>query len=48
MDQGKWLDYQEIFGRRYKFSRAIGLDEALMLCDDLSRTENFIMVSMMR
>lgn len=33
MDQGKWLDYQEIFGRRYKFSRAIGLDEALMLCD---------------
>lgn len=33
MDPEKWIDYQEVFGNRFDFSRAISLEEALMYCD---------------
>lgn len=33
MDQERWIDYQKVFMERYEFTREIGLDEALMLCD---------------
>ena len=33
MDQERWIDYQKVFMDRYEFTREIGLDEALMLCD---------------
>lgn len=28
-----WVDYQDVFGKRYDLGRAVGLEEALMLCD---------------
>lgn len=33
MKSERWVDYQEIFGKRYHFEQAISLKEALMLCD---------------
>lgn len=33
MDRERWIDYQSVFVNRYEFTRAIGLDEALLLCD---------------
>lgn len=33
MDAERWIDYQEVFGERFEFSRAISLKEALMYCD---------------
>ena len=33
MDEGRWIDYQDVFSKRFDFTRAIGLEEALMLCD---------------
>lgn len=33
MDFERWIDYQKIFGKRYNFEQAVGLEEALMLCD---------------
>ena len=33
MKEDRWMDYQEIFGKRYDFGRNIGLEEALILCD---------------
>lgn len=33
MDAGRWVDYQQVFGTRFDFSRAISLKEALMYCD---------------
>lgn len=33
MNQERWIDYQEIFGKRYNFEQPVGLKEALMLCD---------------
>lgn len=33
MDSKKWIDYQEVFGKRFEFSRAVSLEEALMCCD---------------
>ena len=27
------VDYQDVFGKRYDLGRAVGLEEALMLCD---------------
>ncbi len=33
MSQKNWIDYQDVFVKRYQFTRAVGLDEALMLCD---------------
>lgn len=32
MDKKRWLDYQEIFGERFGFTREVGLEEALMYC----------------
>ena len=29
MDPDRWIDYQDVFGKRYDFSRAISLEEAL-------------------
>lgn len=33
MKPERWVDYQEIFGKKYNFEQAVGLKEALMLCD---------------
>lgn len=33
MKPERWVDYQEIFGKKYNFEQAVGLQEALMLCD---------------
>lgn len=33
MNPARWIDYQNIFAKRYEFSRPVGLEEALMLCD---------------
>lgn len=33
MDAERWIDYQEVFGKRFEFLRAISLKEALMYCD---------------
>lgn len=33
MDFERWIDYQKIFGKRYNFEQAVGLEETLMLCD---------------
>lgn len=33
MDPERWIDYQEVFGKRYHFEQPVGLKEALMLCD---------------
>lgn len=33
MNPVRWIDYQEVFGKRYNFEQAVGLEEALMLCD---------------
>ena len=33
MNPERWVDYQEIFGKKYNFEQAVGLQEALMLCD---------------
>ena len=33
MKPERWIDYQEVFGKRYTFEHAIGLREALMLCN---------------
>lgn len=33
MKPERWIDYQEVFGKRYNFEHAIGLKEALMLCN---------------
>lgn len=33
MDESRWIDYQEVFGKRFDFSRAVSLEEALMYCD---------------
>lgn len=33
MDLEKWIDYQAEFGKRFEFSRAISLEEAMMYCD---------------
>lgn len=33
MKAERWIDYQEEFGMRFEFSRAISLEEALMYCD---------------
>ena len=33
MEEERWIDYQKIFGTRFKFSRAISLEDALMCCD---------------
>ncbi len=30
MNGNRWTDYQKVFGRRFEFSRAVGLDEALI------------------
>ena len=29
----RWIDYQEVFGKKYSFEKAVSLQEALMLCD---------------
>lgn len=29
----KWIDYQQIFGERFEFARAVSLEEALICCD---------------
>lgn len=33
MSAERWIDYQDVFVKRFEFSRAIGLEEALLLCD---------------
>lgn len=33
MNPERWIDYQEIFGKKYHFEQPVGLKEALMLCD---------------
>lgn len=33
MNKEHWLDYQEIFGKRFNFSREVGLEEALIYCE---------------
>lgn len=33
MDSERWIDYQAEFGKRFEFSRAVSLEEALMYCD---------------
>ena len=33
MKPERWGDYQEIFGKKYNFEQAVGLQEALMLWD---------------
>lgn len=33
MNPERWVDYREIFGKKYNFEQAVGLQEALMLCD---------------
>ena len=33
MDPECWTDYQAVFGKRFEFSRAISLSEALMYCN---------------
>ena len=33
MDSARWIDYQEVFGKRFDFTRAVSLEEALMYCD---------------
>ncbi len=30
MNGNRWIDYQEVFGRRFEFTRSVGLDEALI------------------
>ena len=31
--EARWIDYQEVFGKKYSFEKAVSLQEALMLCD---------------
>lgn len=33
MCKERWIDYQEVFGKRYEFESAVSLEEALLLCD---------------
>lgn len=33
MEPDRWIDYQEVFGTRFEFSKAVSLSEALMYCD---------------
>ena len=33
MHPERWIDYQAEFGKRFDFSRAVSLEEALMSCD---------------
>ena len=33
MDPERWIDYQAVFGKRFDFSRAVSLEEALMCCN---------------
>ena len=33
MNPERWMDYQDIFGKRFAFSKAVSLEDALMYCD---------------
>lgn len=33
MDSERWIDYQAVFGKRFHYTRAVALDEALASCD---------------
>ena len=33
MEADRWVDYQDVFGKRFDFSRAISLEEALISCN---------------
>ena len=33
MEQQRWIDYQDVFGKRFRFERKVSLEEALSLCN---------------